>query len=216
MRLVFSKAREPFSSFSHFVGAILSAMGLLFMVLRLAMDGSTASTSFAVVLFCLSLIALYSASSVYHFSMKSEAVLKRLKKLDHAMIYVLIAGSYTPIILRFMPAPQAYVFIGAIWCIAFAGIGIKLLWIDAPRFIGTLLYLLLGWAIVVDFRVVLTMPAGAIAFLALGGAFYTIGGIVYILKKPNIGKTLGFHELFHLFVVAGSICHYLMVYQYVL
>ena len=132
------------------------------------------------------------------------------------MIYVLIAGSYTPIILKFMPAPRSYIFLGVIWLIALTGIAIKLLWIDAPRLIGTALYLALGWAIAFDFGVVLSMPAPAIALLAAGGLAYTVGGVIYIAKKPNLGKMIGFHELFHLFVIVGSVCHYLMVFLYVL
>ena len=143
-------------------------------------------------------------------------LLRRLKKPHHSMIYVLIAGSYTPIILKFMSAPRSYVFLGVIWLIALTGIAIKLLWIDAPRLIGTALYLALGWAIAFDFGVVLSMPAPAIALLAAGGLSYTVGGVIYIAKKPNLGKMIGFHELFHLFVIVGSVCHYLMVFLYVL
>ena len=132
------------------------------------------------------------------------------------MIYVLIAGSYTPVVLRFMPAPRSYVFLGAIWLVALTGIAVKLLWIDAPRLIGTALYLALGWAVAFDFGVVLSMPAPAIALLAAGGLAYTAGGIIYIAKRPNLSAVLGFHELFHLFVIAGSLCHYLMVFWYVL
>lgn len=88
--------------------------------------------------------------------------------------------------------------------------------IDAPRLIGTALYLALGWAIAFDFGVVLSMPVPAIALLAAGGLSYTVGGVIYIAKKPNLGKMIGFHELFHLFVIVGSVCHYLMVFLYVL
>ncbi len=217
MPRVFLRAREPFSSYSHFVGAVLSGIGLFAMLLRLMLDDTVSGQlAVAAVVFCLSLIALYSASTIYHFSGRGEAVLRRLKKLDHSMIYVLIAGSYTPIVLRYMPAPRSYLFLGAIWLIALSGIAIKLLWIDAPRLLGTALYLALGWAIALDFGVVLSMPAPAIFLLAAGGLSYTVGGIVYITKKPNIGAVLGFHELFHLFVIAGSLCHYLMVFWYVL
>lgn len=217
MPRVFLRAREPFSSYSHFVGAVLSGIGLFAMLLRLMLDDTVSGQlAVAAVVFCLSLIALYSASSIYHFSGRGEAVLRRLKKLDHSMIYVLIAGSYTPMVLRYMPAPRSYLFLGAIWLIALSGIAIKLLWIDAPRLLGTALYLALGWAIALDFGVVLSMPAPAIFLLAAGGLSYTVGGIVYITKKPNIGAVLGFHELFHLFVIAGSLCHYLMVFWYVL
>ena len=217
MPRAFLRAREPFSSYSHFVGAVLSGVGLFAMVLRLLLDDAVSGQmAAAAVVFCLSLIALYSASSIYHFSGRGEAVLRRLKKLDHSMIYVLIAGSYTPVVLRFMPAPRSYVFLGAIWLVALTGIAVKLLWIDAPRLIGTTLYLALGWAVAFDFGVVLSMPAPAIALLATGGLAYTAGGIIYIAKRPNLSAVLGFHELFHLFVIAGSLCHYLMVFWYVL
>ena len=216
MPRAFLKARDPFSCYSHFVGAVLSVSGLL-ILLRLLFDPDiSGQLAGAAVVFCLSLIALYSASSVYHFSLRGEAVLRRLKKLDHSMIYVLIAGSYTPIILKFMPAPRSFLFLGVIWLIALTGIAVKLLWIDAPRLIGTALYLALGWAIAFDFGVVLSMPSPAIALLAAGGLAYTVGGIIYISKRPNFSTLLGFHELFHLFVIVGSICHYLMVMLYVL
>ena len=188
MPRAFLKAREPFSSYSHFIGAVLSGAGLFVLLVRLLFDPSvTGSLAAAAVVFCLSLIALYSASSVYHFSGRGEAVLRRLKKLDHSMIYVLIAGSYTPIILKFMPAPRSYIFLGVIWLIALTGIAIKLLWIDAPRLIGTALYLALGWAIAFDFGVVLSMPAPAIALLAAGGLAYTVGGVIYIAKSRISG-----------------------------
>jgi len=213
----FLKAREPFSSYSHFIGAVLSGIGLLLMLIRmLFVPDLTARTMVSVVIFGLSLIALYSASSIYHFSGRGESVLRVLKKLDHSMIYVLIAGSYTPIILKFMAYPKSLFFVGGIWAIALFGIAVKLLWIDAPRFIGTILYLVLGWAIAADFNVLLSMPTGALTLLAVGGVSYTIGGIIYIAKRPNLGITLGFHELFHLFVLGGSVCHYLMVLLYVL
>lgn len=217
MPRAFLKAREPFSCYSHFVGAVLSAVGLFALLVRLLVQPDISSQlAGAAVVFCLSLIALYSASSAYHFSGRGEAVVRRLKKLDHSMIYVLIAGSYTPIILKFMPAPRCFVFLGVIWLIALTGIAVKLLWIDAPRLIGTALYLALGWAIAFDFGVVLSMPSPAVELLAAGGLSYTVGGIIYILKKPNSSRLLGFHELFHLFVIAGSVCHYLMVMLYVL
>ena len=217
MPRAFLKAREPFSCYSHFVGAVLSAVGLFALLVRLLVQPDiSGQLAGAAVVFCLSLIALYSASSAYHFSGRGEAVVRRLKKLDHSMIYVLIAGSYTPIILKFMPAPRCFVFLGVIWLIALTGIAVKLLWIDSPRLIGTALYLALGWAIAFDFGVVLSMPSPAVELLAAGGLSYTVGGIIYILKKPNFSRLLGFHELFHLFVIAGSVCHYLMVMLYVL
>ena len=216
MPRILIKAREPFSSYSHFVGAIAAACGLAIMLIRAVTKGVDALTALSVLLFGLSLIALYSASAVYHYARAGERVLRVLKKLDHSMIYVLIAGSYTPIVLRYMEAPAAYIFLAVIWALAAFGIVVKLIWIDAPRLIGTLLYLLMGWAVVFRFDVVLSMPAPAIFLLAVGGIAYTIGGVIYIAKRPNISCTLGFHELFHLFVLAGSAAHYIMVFWFVL
>lgn len=216
MPRLFQKAREPFSSYSHFIGAVGGAAGLIFMLFHAIRQDAGIQTVCSVLLFCLSLIALYTASAVYHYSLAGEHVLRMLKKLDHSMIYVLIAGSYTPVVLRYMPAPDAYVFLAVIWGIALFGITVKLLWIDAPRFLGTILYLLMGWAVIFRFDVVLAMPAPAITLLAVGGLSYTIGGVIYILKKPNLSKMIGFHELFHLFVLAGSLAHYLMVFWFVL
>ena len=214
MPRMFAKAREPFSCYSHFIGAVLSGVGLLAMLIHMNRFGASLRTGVSVLVFCLSLIGLYTASSVYHFSLRNERIIRRLKKLDHSMIYVLIAGSYTPIVLKLMPAPKSVYFTLAIWAVALFGIAVKLLLIDAPRMLGTILYLALGWAIMVDFRTILRMPVPAIALLAAGGICYTIGGVIYIIKKPDLG--IGFHELFHLFVIAGSACHYLMVFLYVL
>ncbi|MFR4973599.1 MAG: PAQR family membrane homeostasis protein TrhA [Butyricicoccus pullicaecorum] len=216
MPRMFIKAREPFSSYSHFVGAVAAACGLAIMLIRAVIEGVDALTGLSVLLFGLSLIALYSASAVYHYARAGEQVLRVLKKLDHSMIYVLIAGSYTPIVLKYMQAPGSYLFLAIIWGIALFGIAVKLIWIDAPRFLGTILYLLMGWAVIFRFDVVLSMPAPAITLLAIGGLSYTIGGVIYILKKPNLSQVLGFHELFHLFVLAGSVAHYLMVFWFVL
>lgn len=214
MPRLFAKAREPFSSYSHFIGAVLSGAGMLAMLVHMGRFGASVRTAVSALVFCLSLIGLYTASSVYHFSRRAEGIIRRLKKLDHSMIYVLIAGSYTPIVLRFMPAPKSVYFTAVIWAAALFGIAVKLLWIDAPRMLGTALYLLLGWAIMADFGTILRMPAPAIILLAAGGVLYTLGGVVYIVKKPDLG--IGFHELFHLFVIAGSACHYWMVFRYVI
>ena len=167
-------------------------------------------------LFGFSLIALYTASAVYHYSNGSENKLLILRKLDHAMIYVLIAGTYTPILLGILPAPKSWLFTAGIWCIAAFGIVLKLCWFGAPRWLQTVLYLAMGWAIMLDPSVFSRMPPGALSLLALGGLSYTVGGAIYMLKKPNFTKLFGFHELFHVFVLLGSIFHYLLVVIYLI
>jgi len=168
-----------------------------------------------VVLFGLSLVALYSASSIYHYALGAAAKVRRLRKLDHAMIYVLIAGSYTPLCVKFMAPAKLPVFLGAMWAMAAAGILLKLLWLDAPRWLGTLLYLALGWAIVVDLPAFAAMPAACLGLVAAGGVCYSLGAVLYMLKWPNLSERWGFHELFHLFILAGSACHFAAVFFFV-
>lgn len=216
MPRIFQKARDPFSCYSHFLGAVGSVIGLFLMLSHAVRQHAGGMTMVSVSLFCLSLTALYTASAVYHYALAGEQTLRLLKKLDHSMIYILIAGSYTPIVLCYLKAPDSYLFLAVIWGIALFGIAVKLLWIDAPRLLGTILYLLMGWAVLFRLDVVLSMATPAIVLLALGGLSYTIGGVIYILKKPNCSPLIGFHELFHLFVLAGSLAHYLVVYWFVL
>ena len=131
------------------------------------------------------------------------------------MIYVLIAGTYTPILLAYMPSPNCWYFTAFMWILACSGILLKLLWFSAPRWLGTSFYLLMGWAILADLSVLSRMSPGALVLLVAGGLSYTAGGLIYGLQKPNFSKTFGHHELFHLFCLAGSLFHYLLVLLYI-
>lgn len=216
MPRLFQKARDPISSYTHFLGAALSVLGLVAMAANLFLSpGVPMMVVVSCMLFCLSLIALYSASGFYHYSNAPAQVLVVLRKLDHAMIYVLIAGSYTPLLLNLLPRPGNVIFTVSIWGIALAGIVMKLCWITAPRWLGTSLYILMGWAIVVDIPALASVPAVGIVLLVAGGLSYTIGGVIYALKRPNLSIGFGFHELFHIFVLVGSLLHYIMVFFYI-
>ncbi len=211
-----TKAREPFSSFSHFIGAVIFAVATVLLVGKtLVADAWNIKILIGVAVFGLSLVALYSASAIYHFSNGSAKKILRLRKLDHSMIYVLIAGSYTPILLKYLPQYESFIFVSVIWACAVVGTIIKLCWFSAPRWLQTMLYIAMGWAVLFDVSVFRDMSGIAVFLLAAGGISYTIGGIIYIVKKPNISKEFGFHELFHLFILLGSIFHYLMVLFYV-
>jgi len=212
----FSEARDPVSSYTHFIGAMLSAAGLLWLTfLTFTRPGFNASKAASVLIFGLSLVALYATSARYHYVKGTDRELLPLRKLDHAMIYVLIAGSYTPVLLTYFPQPKGYLFTAAIWGIAVAGILIKVCWFDAPRWLYTGLYLLMGWAIVFDLPALAAVPRGEIALLLAGGIFYTIGGGIYAVKKPNFSRQFGFHELFHIFVMLGSLMHFVGILLYV-
>lgn len=212
----FKNAREPMSSYTHFLGILFSAAATICLVILNGVSGNFSGRSlFAVLAFGGSMLALYSASSIYHFSNASKKVVERLRKLDHSMIYVLIAGTYTPVCLKFMPGRHGVIFISIMWAAALCGILVKLCWMNAPRWLYTSFYLVMGWAIVFDWKSLQTIPAGAIALLLAGGISYSIGAVFYILKKPNISKIFGFHELFHIFILIGTFFHFLTVLFYV-
>lgn len=210
------KAREPISSFTHLIGAIISGLGLVLLLVKtIALSELSLINILSSALFGLSLIALYTASTVYHFSNASGKTVLMLRKLDHSMIFVLIAGTYTPIMLNFLPSPRNIAFTVFIWVFAAVGITLKLCWFGAPRWLQTVMYLTMGWAILLDVSVFQRMSAGALTLLILGGVSYTIGGIIYMIKKPNISRRFGFHELFHIFVLIGSLFHFLLVFRYI-
>lgn len=209
--------RDYWSFYTHFAGAILSLVAVLFLTIKPIVGGvSSLPNLLGALIFGVSLLALYSASAIYHYVKLPQNALVRLRKLDHAMIYVLIAGTYTPITLGFMSPWDATLFLSVIWGIAAAGIVMKIFWLNAPRWLYTSLYLLMGWAIVFDWKAFDSVPTGCLAFIAAGGISYTIGAVVYAIKKPNLSKRFGFHEIFHVFVVVGSALHFSAVYFYII
>ena len=211
----FSKGREPLNSFTHFLGVLFAVFGAsLLLGLTVGVNFSFITLS-SVLIFCLSMFLLYSASSWYHYSNGSTKVLARLRKLDHAMIYVLIAGSYTPICLKYMSGMKGIIFSLVLWLIALIGSVVKLCWMKAPRWLSTAFYLIMGWSIVFDWKSLTLLPAGAVALLLCEGISYSIGAVCYIIKKPNLSKLLGFHEIFHIFILLGTLFHFLTVLFYV-
>ncbi|HYE11936.1 MAG TPA: hemolysin III family protein [Patescibacteria group bacterium] len=211
------RIKDPFSGFSHLIGAILSAVGLYYLVRYAAANGTVWHiVSFSI--FGTSLILLYTASTVYHLLVVSERGSIILRKIDHMMIYVLIAGTYTPMCLIPLRGSWGWSILISIWGIAMVGIILKILWFNAPRWLYTLFYLIMGWLIVIAFApLVRTMPVGAMIWLVAGGLLYTIGAIIYGTKWPRFrSKFFGFHEVFHLFVLYGSFCHFWMMFKYVL
>ncbi len=211
------RIKDHFSGFSHLVGAVLSAVGLYYLVRYAAANGTVWHiVSFSI--FGTSLILLYTASTVYHLLVVSERGSIILRKIDHMMIYVLIAGTYTPMCLIPLRGSWGWSILISIWGIAMVGIILKILWFNAPRWLYTLFYLIMGWLIVIAFApLVRTMPVGAMIWLVAGGLLYTVGAIIYGTKWPRFrSKFFGFHEVFHLFVLYGSFCHFWMMFKYVL
>ncbi|MDD2568941.1 MAG: hemolysin III family protein [Clostridia bacterium] len=208
-------SRDPISSFSHFIGAVLAVFGTVAIIIKGIITKVEALNLIGALIFGFSMIALYSASAIYHYVNTEPNKLFRLRKLDHAMIYVLIAGTYTPVLLTAFERPQGLWLTAAIWAIGFTGIILKLCWFKAPRWLSTVFYIAMGWFIVIDLAAVMNY-AGSGILLLIGGIFYTIGGVIYAIKKPSINAMWGFHEIFHVFVILGSVCHYFYIYLYML
>ena len=211
------KIKDPVSGFSHLAGAVLSSIGLYLLVRYAAANGTVWHiVSFSI--FGASLILLYTASSLYHLLVVGEKSSKILRRIDHIMIYVLIAGTYTPVCLIPLRGGWGWSLLISIWGIAMAGIILKILWFDAPRWLYPLFYVVMGWLIVIAFvPLIRTLPIAAMLWLVAGGLLYTAGAVIYGTKWPKLkSKVFGFHEVFHLFVLYGSFCHFWLMFRYVL
>jgi hemolysin III len=170
-------------------------------------------------IFIISMILLYAASTIYHTLDISPKVNEMLKKMDHMMIFILIAGTYTPICTIAIGGQVGYGLLALVWSIAVVGIAIKAFWIHCPKWFSSVLYIGMGWVCVLAFTQLLNaLSASAFGWLLAGGIIYTIGGVIYALKLPLFDerhKNFGTHEIFHLFVMAGSACHFIVMYSYV-
>lgn len=214
---MFKKIKDPVSGFSHLFGAVLSLAGLVLLVYYSAVN----ATPWHVVSFSIfggSLILLYTMSTLYHLLTVSEKGNTILRKIDHMMIFVLIAGTYTPMCLIPLRGAWGYSLLGTIWGIAIVGIILKMLWFDAPRWLSTLFYAIMGWLVVIAFvPLCKTVPIRGIAWLAAGGILYSLGAIIYGTKWPDFNlRLIGFHEIFHFFVLSGSFCHYWLMFRYIM
>lgn len=215
---MFTKFREPMSGLTHLIGAVISLVGMIVLIWHESTVAKPEPLSYvAIAMFGLSLILLYTASTVYHLAMASEGVIRFLRKLDHSMIFVLIAGTYTPICLISLHGTLRWAMFIGIWACALTGIIFKMVWFNAPRWISTLSYVLIGWISVFLIPALSkTMSTGGIVLLFLGGVSYTLGAVIYATKWPRIKSNIfGFHEIFHLFVLLGSFFHYFMVFKYI-
>lgn len=210
--------REPGSAITHFIAMMMAVMASTPLLVKAALSGNT-TTLVAMTIFMGSMILLYGASTIYHSLTVKDTVLKVFRKLDHMMIFVLIAGSYTPICLIVLGGKSGYTLLAAVWGIAAVGMLIKALWINCPKWFSSVIYIAMGWVCVFVFGQLLqTLSMAAFFWLLAGGVIYTVGGIIYALKLPIFNSrhaNFGSHEVFHLFVMAGSICHFIFMYQYV-
>jgi hemolysin III len=208
------RLREPVNGLTHMVGGLLAVVGLG-VLLATSRGRLDQYVSFGV--FGLSLISLYFASSLYHLLPLSPAGVARLRRLDHMTIFVLIAGTYTPFCLLALDGKWRWGLLTLIWSLALCGILLKSLWMDAPRWLSVVIYLSMGWVAVIAVPALLrAVPPAGITWVLAGGLVYSAGALIYGLKRPNpIPGVFGFHEVWHLFVIAGSTCHFWAVLRYV-
>ncbi len=206
------RPRDPVSSISHLLGFVLAVIGTVFLTIKGSQSGGLLYAG-TFLIFGLTMIFLYLASASYHwFDLKERGTLV-LRKLDHAMIYVLIAGTYTPMCAIVLNGYWRAGLLIAIWALALGGIFLTLFYFKAHRWLTTGIYILMGWLVVIALKPMsASMPLSGFAWLLGGGIAYTIGGVIYGRKRSLIHfPGFGFHEVFHIFVIIGSVCHYLMM-----
>lgn len=208
--------REPMNGFTHFIGVLLSVIATILLI-NISLNPYKPVHLISFSIFGFGMIILYTISTLYHWLSLSEAGIVKLRKADHIMIFIYIATTYTPVCIIALNGTLGWSLLAAVWGIALAGIIIKLFWMNAPRWLSTFIYLLMGWlAVVVIYPLIDTLQTRALMWLLTGGLFYTIGAVIYALKKPDpFPGILGFHEIFHLFVLAGSFSHFWMIYKYI-
>ncbi|HEU4740690.1 MAG TPA: hemolysin III family protein [Meiothermus sp.] len=200
--------REPFNTYSHLTGAVLALVGTI--VLALLSGGDAAKLAGALV-FGVSMTVMYASSSLYHALKVSEKALQGLRRLDHAAIFLFIAGTYTPVVLQGLEPSWKPWALGIVWGLAVFGVFFRVFVLKAPRWLYTLSYVGLGW-LVVFFWPKLNLNIWALVWLVAGGLAYSLGAINYATKWPDPWpKVVGFHGIWHLFVLAGSIFMYLAV-----
>lgn len=210
-------ARELVSGYSHLLALLLSIAGLVVLVVESALDRNAWHVvGFAI--FGASLILLYSASTMYHLLPLPEQRKVLFRRIDHIMIYILIAGTYTPVCLTVLRGPWGWSLFGVIWGLAGLGLAFKLAWLSAPRWLSTVLYVVMGWvALVAMVPIVEAVTWEGVAWMVAGGVWYTLGAAAYATKWPTLHpRHFTFHELFHLLVMAGSLAHFWFMYDFVL
>lgn len=209
---------RPWSAITHGAGAVLAALATVLLLVQTVRAGGDGWKLVSFSIYGVSMTALYAASTLYHCVNTSARGRVALRKYDHSAIYFLIAGTYTPVCLTALRGPWGWSLFGVIWALALAGLAMSLVWINCPRAITSTVYIAMGWlALVAIYPLALALGVRGIFWLLLGGVLYTIGGVLYALKWPGRNNPrFGCHEVFHVFILLGSIAHFLMVYRVLL
>lgn len=210
--------REPVNGLTHLIGAVLSLVGLIFMIIKVVTTSGSHIELFSVLLFGVGSILLYSASATYHSVIANSKVIMALKRVDHSMIFLLIAGSYAPFCLVALNNTAGYVLFTAVALCSVIGIAFKIAWVTCPRWLSSVIYISIGWfAVFAIYPISKAIAFPGVFLLVLGGLMYTLGGVIYALKKDKIKiGVFGTHEIFHIFIMLGTICHFIAIFKYIL
>ena len=212
------RLKDPGSAITHGIAFLLAVAGAVPLIIKAARSYDVLHIV-ALSVFILTMILLYAASTIYHSVNSTEKVNRRLRKMDHMMIFIMIAGSYTPVCLIVLHNHIGYILCALVWGIAILGMILKGCWITCPKWLSSVLYIAMGWVCVLAFgKIIAALPRQAFGWLLAGGIIYTVGGIIYAMKLPFFNQKhrfFGSHEIFHLFVMGGSLCHYIMMYAFV-
>lgn len=211
-----SRLRDPISGLTHLIAAVLAVFATVFLIQR-SIDPVMPWHIVTFSIFGGGMILLYTASTLYHWLPLSEKGIRFLRRVDHSMIFFYIAATYTPICLIPLRGPWGWSIFGVVWGLALGGITMKIFWLNAPRWLSTAIYLAMGWLVLVGiYPLVQALSTPALAWLVAGGVAYSVGAVIYAIKWPDpIPKHFGFHEIFHLFVIGGTACHFVVMYCYV-
>jgi len=209
--------RDPFSGISHLVAAFLS-VGALGVLTAFAAVYGKAMHIVTFSIFGFTMFLMYTSSSLYHLLPLKDKGLKVFRRIDHIMIFLFIAGSYTPICLVGLKGTWGWAIFGVAWGLALMGVVLKSVWLTAPRWFSTAVYILMGWmSIIAIHPLTQAFSTTALVWFFMGGISYTVGAVVYVIKKPDpFPGTFGFHEIWHLFVIAGSFCHFWLILRHIL
>lgn len=210
--------KDPASALTHIIGSAAALLISIPLLIQLARTSDSLHL-ISLGIFSFGLVLLYTASSLYHSINSTETINRRLKKFDHMSISVLIASTYTPICLIVLGGRTGWTLFIVIWAMALAGICLKAFWIYCPRWVSSVIYIAMGWMCIFAFQQLLAKLSGpAFGWLLAGGVIYTVGGVIYALKLPvfnSIHKNFNSHDIFHLFCLGGSFCHFVLMYFYV-
>jgi hemolysin III len=201
--------REPVNSLTHWAGAGLAAAGTLVLLVQSWVDMARAVS---LTIYGLSLVSMFAASATYHMVRVKSRSLEVFRKIDHSAIYLLIAGTYTPICFNYFTGYWKWGMLITIWSLALVGIAIKIFIIRVPRWLNAGIYILMGWISLAAIGQMALVPAWVLGWILAGGILYTLGALVYITKIFNfVPGVFGFHEVWHIFVLAAAAAHFLAV-----